>query len=280
MPHPDLTAVVAALDRIAPPGLAEDWDNVGLLVQPSRPRPVRRALLTIDLTPSVLAEALERKAELIVAYHPPIFQPVRRLDPSVPLHGVLLRAVEERIAIHSPHTALDAAPGGVNDWLADGLGAGLRRPIERPRDRLQLAPKPAVAAAHGEIAGQGRLLLLDRPVDLATVVRRVKRHLGLRHVRVAAAASHAAGTPIGTVALCAGAGGDVLRDVEADLLLTGELRHHDVLASVASGRSVVLCDHSNTERGYLTVLADRLRGALPRLEVFVAADDADPLRVT
>ncbi|MFG0317478.1 MAG: Nif3-like dinuclear metal center hexameric protein [Planctomycetota bacterium JB042] len=280
MPHADLDSVAAALDRIAPPGLAEEWDNVGLLVRPSRPRPVRRAVLTIDLTEPVLDDALARKAELIVAYHPPLFRAVKRLDPAVPHQRVLLRAIEERIAVHSPHTALDAAPGGVNDWLADGLGAGLRRPLERPRDRLRLGPRPAAPAAHGEIAGQGRLVLLDRAVDVATVVRRVKRHLGLRHVRVAAAPAHAGGAKIATVALCAGAGGDVLNDVEADLLLTGELRHHDVLAAVAAGRSVVLCDHSNTERGYLPEFAERLRAAVPGLEVIVAEDDADPLVVS
>lgn len=278
MPHADLDAVALALDRIAPLGFAEEWDNVGLLVRPSTPRPVRRALLTIDLTEEVLDEAVAARAELIVAYHPPWFRAVKRLDPSTPIERVVLRAVEERIAVHSPHTALDAAPGGVNDWLADGLGPGLRRPLERPRDRLRPGAT-SVAGPRGEVAGQGRLVQLEREADLGTIVRRVKRHLRLRHVRVAAAARHGGGAAVCTVALCAGAGGDVLAGVDADLLLTGELRHHDVLAAVAAGRSVVLCDHSNTERGYLPVLAERLREAVPRLEVAVSAADADPLRV-
>ena len=65
-----------------------------------------------------------------------------------------------------------------------------------------------------------------------------------------------------------------------DLLVTGEMRHHDVLARVASGTSVILTDHSHSERGYLPVLAARLAEALASgVEVRVSEVDADPLRI-
>lgn len=123
----DLTA---ALESIAPLSLAEPWDNVGLLAGDPDRDLTGPVLLTIDLTPSVLAEALSMEASAIVAYHPPLFSPVKRITPDTSRGRTILRCLEAGIAIHSPHTALDAVDGGVTDWLADGLGtSGDRRAL-------------------------------------------------------------------------------------------------------------------------------------------------------
>jgi putative NIF3 family GTP cyclohydrolase 1 type 2 len=80
-----------------------------------------------------------------------------------------------------------------------------------------------------------------------------------------------------TIAVAAGAGGGVLRSVQADVFVTGELSHHDALAAVAAGTSVVLAGHSNTERGFLRVLQKRLRSAFDGdLDVRLAKSDRDP----
>lgn len=275
-PSSRLEAVVAALEQIAPPELAEEWDNVGLLVEPARAgQRVRRIVLTIDLTEPVLEEALARHAELIVAYHPPIFTPLLRLTRATPTGRMLLAAVGRGVAIYSPHTALDSAPGGLNDWLADGLGAGLRRSLLPPRASCEFSPSDA---SDSPVAGQGREVHLSRAVTLATLVRRIKEHLGLAKLRVARAERHAGGEAIGSVALCAGAGSSVLMDASADLLLTGEMKHHDVLAALASGRSVILCEHSSSERGYLPVLGERLSACLGGdVAVTVSRRDNDPM---
>jgi len=69
-----------------------------------------------------------------------------------------------------------------------------------------------------------------------------------------------------SVAICAGSGGSTLLGVDADVYFTGEMSHHEVLAAVASGRNVILCGHTNTERGYLPVLASKLRAELEKLD--------------
>ncbi len=122
------------LEGLAPPGLAEPWDKVGLHVGDSRHpggrgQNVRRGLLCIDLTEGVLAEAKRVKADLVVAYHPPIFEPLDRVTTEAVKSRIVYEAVRAGIAVYSPHTALDAAEGGVNDWLAEGLGKGEVRPI-------------------------------------------------------------------------------------------------------------------------------------------------------
>ena len=117
------------------------------------------------------------------------------------------------------------------------------------------------------------------PLDDAVAC--IKRHLGLRQVRIATSqANGAADGTISSIALCPGAGGSVLTKTEADLLWTGEMRHHDVLAAQARGQHVVLCEHSNTERGYLPVFAERVRDLAARAGLDLSArpsvHDRDP----
>ena len=262
MPAMKLENAIQTLEDIAPPSLAEEWDNVGLLINPLRPRNVKKILLTIDLTEAVADEAIVGKADLIVAYHPILFRPANRLNASNAYDRTVMKLIQKNIAVYSPHTALDAVIGGVNDWLADGVGDGevsVLHPIE------------------GSDAGQGRLVELKRPVKLNTLTQRIKKHLGLKSVRLASAAEDA---PIKTVALCAGAGTDAFKGVQADCYLTGEMSHHNVLAATVNGSHVILCEHTNTERGYLPQFAKILRKALGiGIQIPVAKEDADPFRV-
>lgn len=260
-----LQEVLAELERLAPLYLAADWDNVGLLVEPrsQADATVERILLTIDLTETVLGEAIATRADLIVAYHPPIFAGLKRLTQRSPAERIALSLARAGIFAYSPHTALDACQGGLNDWLASAFGSGRASAIE------------PVEASSAE--GQGRLLELDVPLRLSDAVERVKAHLKLAHVRVARPA-HIDDPTVRRVAVCAGAGGAVLVRAEADLLLTGEMRHHDILAQQAKGTSVIVCDHTNTERGYLPILAEGL-GFGGAVEVSISVRDTDPLQI-
>lgn len=126
---PTIQNLVAALEEIAPTKFAADWDNVGLLVGEASWR-IKRVLLTIDLTTEVAQEAVTRECQAIVCYHPPIFKPVRKM---VLDHrrqeGLAAIALATRIAIYSPHTALDAAPGGTNDVIAELCGLKNAKPL-------------------------------------------------------------------------------------------------------------------------------------------------------
>lgn len=126
--RPGIQQLVDLMEEIAPSELGESWDNVGLLVG-DRTRPLRSVMLCIDLTEPVLEEAVRKRVDAIVAYHPPIFAPRKRITDEDAGGRILLAAIAAGIAIHSPHTAADAAEGGVNDWLAEGLGDGDRRAL-------------------------------------------------------------------------------------------------------------------------------------------------------
>jgi dinuclear metal center YbgI/SA1388 family protein len=119
-----LRDLLKILDDIAPTRDAESWDNVGLLVgDPAQS--VSRALLTIDYTPEVAAEAQREQCDLVISYHPPLFQAIKRLTAPDPIFDAIRRGV----ALYSPHTALDVADGGTNDLLADILGLQDRQPL-------------------------------------------------------------------------------------------------------------------------------------------------------
>lgn len=339
----DLPAVLEVLERLAPLSLAESWDNVGLLVEPSKPRRVSSILLTNDLTAAVMDEAEALRCDLIVSYHPPLFRPIKRLLQKDWKQRLVLRAVEAGIAVFSPHTAWDSVQDGLNDWLVGGMGGGsvsvlrqahssapqkhrlefscetdaeLQRLLEQlrlvqcsalrtegggqrvvltcPSSELTAAAQILLTDPHASRSlnitqvqppplpgcGQGRLSVLDQPVSVSTAVQRMKTHLGLSHLRLALGDRHTLDSPVKTVAVCAGSGASVLQGVKADLFITGEMSHHEVLDVVSAGTSVILSEHSNSERGFLTVFRQRLTAGLDEtVSVEISRRDRDPLQV-
>ncbi|KAJ7664751.1 NIF3-like protein-like protein [Mycena rosella] len=263
-------AVCNAMQRIAPPVLAGSWDNIGLILESPVKNLEKRVLVTIDITPAVCDEAISRKISMIVSYHPPIFGGLKSLTLATPLQGTLLRCAAAGISVYSPHSALDGVFGGINDWLAACLDANTKN-VEC------LETKPATEG----IGGDGRRVTFDPPISMEVLESRIKKNLSLSQIQV----GYSPVRPerlVSTVAICAGAGGSMFGALgrNADVWFTGEMQHHDVLAAVAAGTHVILCGHTNTERGYLPMLATKLRAELddPDVEVIVSQADAHPLQ--
>lgn len=124
-----LINIVEILDQLFMPQLALEWDNVGLLVGATEQR-IKKVLLCIDYTTEVLDEAIKDKIDLVIAYHPPIFKPIKHLISSKDLPNVVYESIRHNIAIYSPHTALDIIDGGTSDVLADIIELEDKSPIE------------------------------------------------------------------------------------------------------------------------------------------------------
>ena len=127
---PTVAAVCAHLDHFAPPDLAAEWDNVGLLFGDGM-ADVRRLLTCLTVTPAVVAEAVAEKADLIVTHHPILFRGAKRLSTATADGRLLWPLARAGIAVYSPHTALDNASGGINDSLARRLGLTNVSPLRR-----------------------------------------------------------------------------------------------------------------------------------------------------
>lgn len=233
-----------AMQALAPLELAESWDNPGLLVDCGGE--VTRVLVTLDITPEVVAEAAAKHCEAIVAHHPVIFDPLKKLGPQ----DVPFQLVRAGISAICMHTNLDAAPGGVNDVLADLLR------IENRRDFADNC---------------GRIGTLNVPTTAQQLAETCSRmlHTHCKFVE----ADH----PVEKLAEVSGAGGSYLQqaiDEGADCLVTGEAAHHIAILAKQKGVGLVVAGHWGTEHPVVFALADALTERLPK-EVTVAPSLAD-----
>jgi putative NIF3 family GTP cyclohydrolase 1 type 2 len=145
-------------------------------------------------------------------------------------------------------------------------------PYEEPAwDVYPLAPKP------DRRIGPGRRLVLDRPATPQELAARFKQNLGVDAVKLAAAGDK----PVERVAVCPGAGASLLptaMDEGCQMFVTGEMRHHVALGALEKGMSILLAGHTNTERGYMPVYAERIRERAPGVEVLHCAADGPIFR--
>jgi dinuclear metal center YbgI/SA1388 family protein len=132
---PNVAAICAHLDQILPPGLAADWDNVGLLLGDGATE-VKKILTCLTVTQSVVKEAVEEKVQLVVTHHPILFKGTKKLSTASSEGRLLWPLAKANIAVYSPHTAFDNAQDGINDSIARRLGLNEIEPL-----RLSDGPK-------------------------------------------------------------------------------------------------------------------------------------------
>ena len=283
--------LVLAMEAVAPRRLAASWDNTGFLLgDPSRE--LRRALLTIDLTHAVLDEAIAAKCQAIIAYHPPIFEPLKQLTAMHAHEQILLRCAENKIAILSPHTALDAVCGGMTDWLADLIDTGARVVLEpsaqfhspaqeAPSERmLNQARTRAPIVGKPIIHGQGRALTLIKPRATNAIAKQLRTSLRLSVGDVAYCELQKSRRHT-CVAVVPGSGASLLTmaiEAGCTLMVTGEAKHHDVIHAQENDCDMILLGHTNSERGFMPHFAKQLQPHVPQVRLLVSKRDQHPLR--
>lgn len=245
---------------------AESWDNVGLLIEPSSPVDIKKILLTNDLTEKVMEEAIQLQTNLIISYHPPIFVGMKRLTTSQWKDRIIIKSLENKIAIYSPHTAWDACPNGVNDWLANSV--------------KNSSKVPAMPNLNDPNFGAGRICEMSESLTLKDVIKNVKEYTGLENFQVSLASDGSYDSKISKFAVCAGSGASVLKSIKSqiDLFITGEISHHDALDSSHKQINVIALNHSNSERGYLKDFKGIIEKQLENVEINISQKDQDPLK--
>lgn len=248
--------VLEILEQIAPSELACSWDNVGLLVDAGRP--VTSIMTALDITADVVRDAAESGCELIVSHHPVIFDPLRR----VTAEDVPAMLLQNGISAICMHTNLDAAAGGVNEVLAGIFG--------------MLDPEPFAE-------GCGRVGSIE-PITVPQLARKAQQELAARcnapdagpAVQVKFADT---GKPVQRLAVISGSGGSLFEEalaMGADCLLTGEANHHHACDAKRLGLSLIAAGHYATEFPVTAAVAEKLRAALPSVEVLVSTANKDP----
>jgi dinuclear metal center YbgI/SA1388 family protein len=252
------------LESVAPSLLAEDWDNVGLLVGDSD-WGVQKLMTCLTATPASVSEAVAESADMIVAHHPLPFRPLSRLTGETVTGRLLLELIGHKIALYSPHTAFDSAGQGINQQLADGLSLV---------DVQSLVPCNDQAVG----LGAGRYGRAAEPVPVTQLAERVKSFLNLSHVFAVGEPDHI----VQSVAVACGSAGQFLepaRQAGCDVLITGETSFHTCLEAEATGVTLLLTGHFASERFAVEGLAETLSERFTDVPTWASLRETDPLRL-
>ncbi|CAN5303590.1 Nif3-like dinuclear metal center hexameric protein [soil metagenome] len=160
---PQVRDLVDFLNAFAPPALAAEWDNTGLLLGDSHAT-VERLMTCLTITPEVVNEAVTETVSLIVSHHPVLFKGAKSLTSETPEGRLLLPLLAAGIAVYSPHTSFDNCPGGINDGIARRLGLQNVTPL-RPKEYTRVCklviflPEPDLAKVSDAVfaAGAGHI---------------------------------------------------------------------------------------------------------------------------
>ncbi|MEE0944089.1 MAG: Nif3-like dinuclear metal center hexameric protein [Clostridia bacterium] len=217
------------IEEAFPSSCAEGWDNVGFLVGRGS-KEVKKLLLTLDVTPFVVSEAIDARVDMIVSHHPMMFSGISRITDDTVEGKMLLDLIENDIAVFAAHTNLDCAKGGLNDYLA----------------RLfELKNTEIVLKSNTEGAGLGRIGDLPSEMTAAEFAAIVKEKLNTP-VR----ASGNLDKKVKRVAVGSGASDDIAAtavSMGADLIVTGDLKYHRTQDIVALGAVMIDAGHYPTE---------------------------------
>lgn len=220
------------LDARWPTSLRCAWDNDGRMCLPQTEKPVKKVLLTLDVTAGAVEEAIKTGCDGIVAHHPLLFHPLKEVYPGDPVARKLLRLIAAGLFCFCFHTRLDAAPGGVNDCLAEALCLHGVTPFE-----VESIP-------------MGRLGRLSSPMSEREFAFFCKRALGAPEVTYCSSGKE----KIETVALLGGAGSDAIPEairLGADAFVTGDLHYNYLIDPAEAGITVYRCGHFETENPVL-----------------------------
>lgn len=263
---PTLKAVLGILEEIAPSHAAEDWDNPGLQMG-HLSQEVGKIFISLDPTLKSLRKAVKRNAQVLLTHHPLILDPISSLNRDRYPGDVIFEAIERGISIVAAHTNLDAARGGINDGLADLFGLQEVEVLEKRSDLAE--------------GGLGRIGDLPEPVRLSEMTKRIKVILGAEKIRVVGRK----GRRIERVAVVGGAGGGMVALAlkrGAQLLITGEVRHHEALEAEALGLVLIDAGHFQTEKSALKPFVNHLRNRFleQNMDVIVEVNDTEksPMR--
>ena len=254
-----LHEALAFLRGLAPESSALDNDPIGLLITSPDAQDVGRIGVCLDLTPSAARRAAEARVDLIVAHHPLLYHPLKRIDPAIdPISAATVTLVKHNIALYAMHTNWDRAEGGINDTLAHALEL---------RNILPLGLEGAKSLP--------RLGDLPTPLDADEFFAWVSARLDGAGTNALRINRPTGGKKVARVAVCGGAGAFLMNDVlaaGADAYVTSDVRHHEFLDAAARGLALLDAGHDATETPGMQRMAEILTKQFPSVETIWIGD--------
>lgn len=239
----------------APFELQLSFDNAGFLVGHSG-RLVNRVLIALDITESVVEEAIHYGAQLILSHHPVIWGGAKTVTDETAMGRKLLLMAEHGIAAICAHTNLDAVEDGVNDALAVKLG--LADIGQLHQDGVDQQGRPYGIGRIGTVEAQPLY-------DFALNVKQVLDANGIRLVD--------GGKPVHTVAVGGGSCGNMLQDAVSqgcDTFVTSDVKYDVFLDAKALGINLIDAGHYPTENVICPVMKQWIEDAFPEVDVIIS----------
>lgn len=223
--------IIKQLETIAPVHYAEKWDNVGLIVGDEE-QEVHKVLIALDPSTEVIEQAIEQQCDMIITHHPLIFSPMKKITNNDFIGKRILSMMNNSIAYYAMHTNMDIA------IMADESAAmvGLKDTVALE----QVEPS-------NQQVGIGRFGNLASAMSLFELAKEVKKQFHLDDVRVVGDLTK----EIKKVAISTGSGEDFIENaiqMGADVLITGDIRHHKALDAIERNLSIIDAGHYGTER--------------------------------
>ena len=237
----DITAV---LERFAPLGIQEEWDNSGLLIG-SGQDPVHGVLVGFDCTPALIEEAVQKGCDLVITHHPLIFKGIRRIHPDDPVGAAVMMAVRHGVAVYAAHTTADKVIAGVSGAMARRLSL----------EQVSIL----VPEADGSV-GLGCIGNFPHPMTGREALAYVKDRFGLKLIRSSAPLE----TPIRRVVLLGGSGGsesELARSQGVQLYITADVSYHQFFTP--EGFMIMDIGHFESEVEIVDILLAEIRKNFP-----------------
>jgi dinuclear metal center YbgI/SA1388 family protein len=276
-----LSDIISILDQLAPPSLAEEWDNSGLqLGDPAWP--VTKIWVALDPTKGVVETACAQDVDLLITHHPLIFKSLKAIELHTPLGAILNTAIRHNLAIFTAHTNLDSAPGGLNDILAQRIGLKDLQPLAPGGEVRHFKDDIYPLIHHERRPGIGRVGHLGKTMDLESLARAIRAEMGLKSVKFAGDPH----LPVKKVAVCTGSGSSLLSIFfasGAQVYVSGDIRYHDARDVEAADLGVIDMGHFSSEHFMAENLAARLGTIFTESGIDVAIEacdiEIDPFKV-
>ena len=250
--------IIEEMNKIAPPELAKEDDSFGFMVGDDKAE-TERVLIALDATEEVIDEAVKLGAKMILTHHPFIYKPFSRISASDAFGRKIIKLIENKTAVFSAHTNLDAADGGVNDTMCSLLGLSS---VEKTCFEVNTY--------------LGRCGYLPQTLTVTELANKLKDLLKCDFVRICGDVDF----KIEKVAMCCGGGAKPSFYKEAKQLgcgcfITGDTRYHDLCEAQEIGMNVIDATHYATERPVLNTLADRLKAVFSEKKLKIIVSEAN-----
>lgn len=258
-----LKEIIRILDEFCPPGFAMSWDNVGLQVGRSD-KEVQTIALALDATSEVIAEAIRQGADLILTHHPLLFGGIRQVTDCSFVGKRVLDLAMHDTACFSMHTNFDVL--GMGDAAADLMKL-------TDREVLEVTYEDDIS-----VEGLGRIGSLIEPMKLSEVAAKTAEVFELEHVRYYGAPDEM----VVTCAILPGSGHseiDIALKAGADVIITGDISHHDGIDAVEKGISVIDAGHYGIEKIFIPYMKEFLEREAPQIRV-LSCDMGAPFHET